>query len=102
MMQFTSILDILIFAMPQLKITEGFMNQEKYDSIYTVENINDLIKNNIPFRDAYKQVGMEVENGNYKPLKEFETTHLGSIHNLGLDVIKEKIDIFKREAKVLK
>ncbi|MGI9526927.1 MAG: argininosuccinate lyase [Weeksellaceae bacterium] len=95
MMQFDDILDILIFALPQLEIKTGYMEQEKYDSIYTVENINNLIQNGTPFRDAYKQVGLSVEDGSYVPHKDFKTSHIGSIHNLGLDKIEEKARAFK-------
>lgn len=91
MVQFNDILDILIFALPQLEIKSGYMEQEKYDSIYTVENINHLLQNGTSFRDAYKIVGVSVDDGTYVPLKEFKTSHVGSIHNLGLEEIREKI-----------
>lgn len=91
MIQFDNILDILIFAIPQLKINTGFMDSEKYDAIYTVENINHLIQTGTPFRDAYRIVGLSVDDGSYVPHKEFKTTHLGSIHNLGLDEIRQKV-----------
>ncbi|MFV0303932.1 MAG: argininosuccinate lyase [Moheibacter sp.] len=93
--QFIDILDILIFALPQLEIKSGFMNQEKYDSIYTVENINHLLQTGTSFRDAYKIVGQSVESGSYVPHKEFKTSHLGSVHNLGLEEIQEKINRYK-------
>ncbi|MFV0209053.1 argininosuccinate lyase [Empedobacter falsenii] len=102
MMQFDNIIDILTFAIPQLQIKDNYMNQEKYDPIYTVENINEAIKNGTPFRDAYKEVGLSVENGTYIPHKEFKTTHIGSIHNLRLDLISNKVEKFKLEAQVMK
>ena len=102
MMQFDNIIDILTFAIPQLQIKDNYMNQDKYDPIYTVENINEAIKNGTPFRDAYKEVGLSVENGTYVPHKEFQTSHIGSIHNLRLDLISNKIEKFKLEAQVLK
>jgi len=95
MVQFNDILDILIFALPQLEIKSGFMDQEKYDSIYTVENINHLLQTGTSFRDAYRIVGISVDDGTYVPHKEFKTSHLGSIHNLGLDEIREKIKRYK-------
>lgn len=95
MMQFVDILDILIFALPQLEIKSGYMDQEKYDGIYTVENINYLIQNGTAFRDAYKEVGLSVEDGTYVPHKEFKTSHIGSIHNLGIDLIQDKVKRFK-------
>ncbi|WP_312355114.1 argininosuccinate lyase [Empedobacter sp.] len=102
MIQFDNIIDILTFAIPQLQIKDNYMNQDKYDPIYTVENINEAIKNGTPFRDAYKEVGLSVENGTYIPHKEFQTSHIGSIHNLRLDLISNKIEKFKLEAQVLK
>ena len=102
MMQFDNIIDILTFAIPQLQIKDDYINQEKYDPIYTVENINEAIKNGTPFRDAYREVGLSVENGTYVPHKEFQTSHIGSIHNLRLDLIQNKIEKFKLEAQVLK
>ena len=102
MMQFDNIIDILTFAIPQLQIKDDYINQEKYDPIYTVENINEAIKNGTPFRDAYREVGLSVENGTYVPHKEFQTSHIGSIHNLRLDLIFNKIEKFKLEAQVLK
>ena len=102
MMQFDNIIDILTFAIPQLQIKDNYMNQDKYDPIYTVENINEAIKNGTSFRDAYREVGLSVENGTYVPHKEFQTSHIGSIHNLRLDLISNKIEKFKLEAQVLK
>ena len=102
MMQFDNIIDILTFAIPQLQIKNDYINQEKYDPIYTVENINEAIKNGTPFRDAYREVGLSVENGTYVPHKEFQTSHIGSIHNLRLDLIFNKIEKFKLEAQVLR
>ena len=102
MMQFDNIIDILIFAIPQLEIKDGYMDQEKYDPLYTVENINDSIKSGTPFRDAYRQVGLSVEDGTYIPHKEFQTTHVGSIHNLRLDLIENKIENFKLTASICK
>jgi argininosuccinate lyase len=69
----------------------GVINQSKYDAIFSVENINQLIQQGVPFRDAYKQVGQAVDNGTYVPHKEFETTHLGSVHQPGLDVLTHRL-----------
>ncbi len=91
MMQFSNIIDILLFAIPQIEIKQNIMEQKKYDSIYTVENINQMIQEGIPFREAYKTVGILVDEGNYIPHKKFKTNHLGSIHQLGLEKILEKL-----------
>ncbi|MFD1874608.1 argininosuccinate lyase [Hymenobacter bucti] len=91
MVQFADILDILLFAVPELKVVPGVINQPKYDAIFSVENINQLIQSGVPFRDAYKQVGQAVDNGSYVPHKEFATTHLGSVHNPGLSVLTKRL-----------
>jgi argininosuccinate lyase len=91
MVQFADILDILLFAVPALQVVPGVINQPKYDAIFSVENINQLIQQGVPFRDAYKQVGQAVDNGSYVPHKEFATTHLGSVHNPGLDVLMQRL-----------
>ncbi|WP_022823914.1 argininosuccinate lyase [Hymenobacter norwichensis] len=101
MMQFLDILDILLFALPQLKIKPDLLNQAKYDGIFSVENINQLIQAGVPFREAYVQVGQAVDQGRYVPRREFHTTHLGSVHNLGLAEIREKVARVRQASKVL-
>ena len=91
MMQFSNLLDMLLFALPEIKIKADVINQAKYDPIFSVENINQLIIAGVPFRDAYQQVGRAVEDGSYVPHREFRTTHLGSIHNPGLAEITAKV-----------
>jgi argininosuccinate lyase len=74
----------------------------KYDPIFSVENINQLIISGVPFRDAYQQVGRAVEDGSYVPHREFQTTHLGSIHNLGLASIAAKMQDWKEQSALFK
>ncbi|GAA4349057.1 argininosuccinate lyase [Hymenobacter saemangeumensis] len=102
MTQFLDILDILLFALPQLKIKPDLLNQAKYDPIFSVENINQLIQAGVPFREAYVQVGKAVENGSYQPHRAFHTTHLGSVHNLGLAEIWAKVAQAKASCRVLR
>jgi argininosuccinate lyase len=96
MTQFLDILDILLFALPQLKIKPDLLKQAKYDGVFSVENINRLIQAGVPFREAYVQVGKAVENGSYVPQRDFHTTHLGSVHNLGLDLIRAQVEVAKK------
>jgi argininosuccinate lyase len=89
--QLLDMLDMLLFALPQLRIKPNLLEQPKYDAVFTVENINGLIQQGVPFRTAYQQVGQAVNDGSYVPQREFQTTHLGSIHNLGLAEINAKL-----------
>jgi argininosuccinate lyase len=98
MMQFESLLDILLFALPEIKIKPGVIEQAKYDAIFSVENINQLIISGVPFREAYQQVGRAVEDGSYVPHRAFQTAHLGSVHNLGLAEIAGKVERIKRQS----
>ena len=100
MTQLLDILDIVLFALPQLRIKPNLLNQPKYDAVFSVENINQLIQAGVPFREAYKQVGRAVEDGSYQPHREFHTTHLGSVHNLGLEQIWEKVARFRAGSRV--
>ena len=101
MRQFLDVLDILLFAVPEIQVVPGVIDQPKYDPIFSVENINQLIQRGVPFREAYRQVGQSVEDGSYRAHKEFRTTHLGSVHNPGLAEIAAKIQQLREGSRVL-
>ncbi|WP_375417005.1 argininosuccinate lyase [uncultured Hymenobacter sp.] len=98
MMQFANLLDLLLFALPEIQVKAGVIEQSKYDPIFSVENINQLILAGVPFRDAYQQVGRAVEDGSYQPHRQFQTTHLGSIHNPGLAEIAAKVQDWRQRS----
>ena len=77
-----SCLDILCFALPGISVTEGLMNQPLYAQAFCVEEVNRLVEAGVPFRDAYKQVGIAVQNGTFHYEGELHHTHAGSIGNL--------------------
>lgn len=60
-----------------------------YDAIFSVEEVNRLAANGMPFRDAYKKVGLDIEAGNFTPDKNIHHTHEGSIGNLCNDRIQK-------------
>lgn len=84
------ILDIFNYAIQQIKITDIDLNDEKYQYLFTVDSINNLVVEGMPFREAYQHVGSEVQNGTYTPDLGKEHTHIGSIHNLCLEDISAK------------
>jgi argininosuccinate lyase len=77
-----SCLDILCFALPGITVTEGLMDKPLYAQAFCVEEVNRLVEAGVPFRDAYKQVGIAVQNGTFHYEGELNHTHAGSIGNL--------------------
>ncbi|RVT74970.1 argininosuccinate lyase [Flavobacterium sufflavum] len=84
-------LDIAIFSIPDIKVKENILEDKKYDYLFTVDTLNEMVSAGIPFRDAYKEVALQIEAGNYKSPKATKHTHEGSINNLCLAEIKEKM-----------
>jgi argininosuccinate lyase len=84
------ILDILNYSIQQVIVKDIDLNDEKYQYLFTVDSINNLVIEGMPFREAYKKIGEQVEAGEYKPDLGKQHSHVGSIHNLSLDKIKAK------------
>ena len=84
-------LDILLFSLPQLRVTQNSTDQKKYDYLFSVDTLNAEVIAGKPFRDAYREIGGAIENGSYIPNRALNHTHLGSIGNLGLEVIRAKM-----------
>lgn len=75
-------LDITIAMTKGLKVNSEVVNENKYDLLFTVEEVNELVLKGVPFRDAYQQVATKIKEGAYKPNRSLNHTHLGSIGNL--------------------
>ena len=75
--------------MREVEINTEIMKDERYDPIFSVERVNELVLQGVPFRDAYKQVGQAIANGEFVPDKHIHHTHEGSIGNLCNDKIWE-------------
>ncbi len=73
-------------------INNDIIDDEKYKYLFSVENVNTEVLNGVAFRDAYKKIAKEIQTGTYKPQKEINHTHLGSIGNLSNNLIEEKIE----------
>lgn len=85
-----SCLDILIFALPGITVTQDLMSRPLYETAFCVEEVNRLVASGVPFRDAYKQVGQAVQNGTFHFSGELHHTHEGSLGNLCLDKIQAR------------
>lgn len=80
------------YIINKMEVNEHILDNPLYDPMFSVEEVNDLATHGMPFRDAYKKVGLEIEAGDFKPRKEIHHTHEGSIGNLCNDRIKDLME----------
>lgn len=82
-------LQMATYIMEKIKINEHILDDDKYLYMFSVEEVNRLASEGMPFRDAYKKVGLDIEAGNFSHDKTVHHTHAGSIGNLCNDKIEE-------------
>jgi argininosuccinate lyase len=75
-----------------ISVKQNILDDEKYKFLFSVEEVNKLVLSGMPFRDAYKKVGIDIEQGNYNPATHVQHTHEGSIGNLCLDEIRKSME----------
>ena len=80
--ELTDCIEMTAMMMSEVKVNTEILNDTRYDYLFSVEEVNRLTLSGMPFRDAYKQVGLEIEAGNFHPNKSINHTHQGSIGNL--------------------
>ena len=85
--ELTDCLEMTAMMMAEVEVNTKIMDDPRYDYLFSVEEVNRLTLAGVPFRDAYKQVGLEIEAGNFNPNKLISHTHQGSIGNLFNDEI---------------
>ncbi|WP_057936423.1 argininosuccinate lyase [Algoriphagus resistens] len=82
------------FMLSSIEIRKDILSDPFYKHLFSVEVVNELVLRGVPFRDAYKQVGMEIESDRFAPdQNNLNHTHEGSIGNLNLDAIEKKMEI---------
>ncbi len=85
-------LDVTVFMLENIQIRENLLADPKYDLLFSVERVNELVMQQVPFRDAYRQVGEEIAKGTYQASRELKHTHEGSIGNLQLPEIAGRME----------
>ena len=80
-------LRMVTHMMREVKVNEHILDDDKYALLFSVEEVNRLVLDGVPFRDAYKQVGLNIEAGKFIPVKKVHHTHEGSIGNLCNDQV---------------
>ncbi|MBR5897942.1 MAG: argininosuccinate lyase [Muribaculaceae bacterium] len=87
-----TIINMVNAMMSQLKVNENILDDKRYELMFSVEEVNRLAQEGTPFRDAYKQVGLAIERGEFTAPTSVNHTHEGSIGNLCNDRIKQLFD----------
>lgn len=81
-------LQMATLMLSSIHVKENILEDEKYKFLFSVEEVNKLVLSGVPFRDAYKKIGQDIENGKFTYSTQLNHTHEGSIGNLGNDKIK--------------
>jgi argininosuccinate lyase len=90
--ELTDCLQMTTYIINKIKVNEEILNDDKYLYIFSVEEVNRLAREGMPFRDAYKKVGLDIEAGKFTPNKNIQHTHEGSIGNLCNQEIAQLMD----------
>ena len=85
-------LHMATFMLQHIEVKTDILNDPKYAYLFSVEEVNRMVLDGTPFRDAYKQVGLAIEQGNFNPDKKVNHTHEGSIGNLNNAEITASMD----------
>ncbi len=75
-------LEITTFMLEHIRINDHILEDPKYDYLFSVEVVNNEVLKGVPFREAYRNIGLSIEEGTFKPQKSVNHTHEGSIGNL--------------------
>lgn len=85
-------LEMAAFMLKHIEVKKDILNDPKYAYLFSVDEVNKLVLSGVPFRDAYKQVGLVIEQGHFDSEKKANHTHEGSIGNLSNDKITEAMN----------
>jgi argininosuccinate lyase len=77
------------YIIHRIEVNRNILDDTRYDLMFSVEEVNRLAAQGMPFRDAYRKVGLDIEAGHFEPVKEIHHTHPGSIGNLCNDRIAD-------------
>jgi argininosuccinate lyase len=89
-------LQMMQLMLANITVKKDIVKDEKYKFLFSVEEVNKLVLSGMPFRDAYKKVGLDIEQGNYRPDTSVKHSHEGSIGNLCLPEIRSMMDVVLR------
>lgn len=91
-----TLLEMSHFMLEHIVVNEDILSDPRYEYLFTVEEVNKRVLQGIPFREAYQQVGKEVQEGIFHAEKRVRHSHAGSIGNLCTKEIREKMEVASR------
>lgn len=85
-------LEIADFMLEHIVVKDGILDNPIYDYLFSVEVVNEEVLKGVPFREAYRKIGLAIEEGSFKPSKDLRHSHEGSIGNLCNEQIEAAFD----------
>jgi argininosuccinate lyase len=95
--ELNSCINIMHFALQQTRVKENILEDEKYKYLFSVEVVNQMVLDGVPFREAYQKVGKMIESNEFKTSGKVNHTHEGSIGNLQNEAIKKEMEKVLKE-----
>ena len=88
-------LEMMSFSLSKIQLRKNITDDSKYDYLFSVDTLNEWVKQGVPFREAYQKMGKEIATGNYTPKRNLDHSHQGSLGNLQLENIRQKMNSVK-------
>jgi argininosuccinate lyase len=88
-------LEMMRFSLSKIQVRKNITADSKYDYLFSVDTLNEWVKQGVPFREAYQKMGKEIATGNYTPKRNLDHSHQGSLGNLQLENIRQKMNSLK-------
>lgn len=95
-----SCIDLMMLMFQNISISNTILDSPMYNYLFSVDEVNNLVQQGMPFRDAYVKVGMDIKQGNFNPPKHTQHTHEGSIGNLCTQEIRQKFIEIKQQFNI--
>ena len=88
-------LEMMRFSLSKIQVRKNITADSKYDYLFSVDTLNEWVKQGVPFREAYQKMGKEIATGNYTAKRNLDHSHQGSLGNLQLENIRQKMNSVK-------
>ena len=84
-------IEMMIHSLDGIQIRDHIVEDSKYEHLFSVNTLESWVKKGMPFREAYQKMVRQIKNGTFNPNKNLNHSHIGSIGNLSLDLIRNKM-----------